>query len=86
MGLVLSVGPSFMRKIFTIALGTAFFASHALAAGAPLAPGKPAGVKRAEDISTTVELVGLAAMAVGIALLIGGNVKDNNTSANGTGS
>jgi hypothetical protein len=75
-----------MRKIFTIALGTAFFAGHALAAGAPLAPGKPAGVKRAEDISTTVELVGLAAMAVGIALLIGGNVKDNNTSASGTGS
>jgi hypothetical protein len=60
-----------MRNLVAAALSLSLFASSALAAGeAPLAPGKPAGVKQAQDtgISTTALLVITGIVAVGVAI------------------
>ena len=61
-----------MRTIITIALSSVLLASAAMAAEtAPLAAGKPAGVKQAQEIGTTTwVLVGIgavAAIAIGVA-------------------
>ena len=61
-----------MRAIITIALSSVLLASAAMAAEtAPLAAGKPAGVKQAQEIGTTTwVLVGIgavAAIAIGVA-------------------
>ena len=61
-----------MRAIIAIALSSTLLASAALAAEtAPLAPGKPAGVKQAQEMgNTTWVLLGLgavAAIAIGVA-------------------
>ncbi len=81
-----------MRNIFAIALSASLFATllsaapalaadpSAPAAEALLAPGKPAGLKQAQsDTRTIIDLAGIAAVTVGIALLIGGNDKSNTT-------
>ena len=61
-----------MRAIIAIALSSALLTSTAIAAErAPLAPGKPAGVKQAQEIGTTGwVLVGIGvvtAIAIGVA-------------------
>ena len=77
-----------MQKICAIAASAALFLTPALAPAwaqepplAPLPPGKPAGIKHAQndDMRTTIELIGLGAAAVGIALLIGGNGLGNSS-------
>ncbi len=74
-----------MRNICAIALSfclssTPLFAAPAQGWVPPLAPGKPAGLKQAQDDSRTlIDLAGIAAVTVGIALLIGGNDKANTT-------
>ncbi|HKU66112.1 MAG TPA: hypothetical protein VJQ06_13750 [Rhizomicrobium sp.] len=43
--------------------------------GAPLAPGKPAGIKQAQDqgVSTPLLVMGAAAVGIGIALAVAGD-------------
>jgi hypothetical protein len=60
-----------MRVFLSAALATALFASSAFAenTAAPLAPGKPAGVKQAQQQDNTlILLVGLGLIAGGIAI------------------
>jgi hypothetical protein len=60
-----------MRAFIAIILSSTLLASAALAEqAAPLAPGKPAGVKQAQVSTTTWALLGIAAVtaiAVGVA-------------------
>ena len=61
-----------MRAIIAIALSSALVTSAALAAEtSPLAPGKPAGVKQAQEIGTTgwvlLGIAGITAIAIGVA-------------------
>jgi len=65
-----------MRAIITIALSSVLLASAAMAAEtAPLTPGKPAGVKQAQEIGTTTwVLVGIGAVtAIAIGVAAGSN-------------
>jgi hypothetical protein len=78
-----------MRLFLSAALATALFASSAFAedAGAPLSPGKPAGVKQAQDQDNTlIILVGVGLIAGGIAILAssGGDHHHNNGSSTTT--
>jgi hypothetical protein len=60
-----------MRNLVAAALSLSLFASSALAAGeATLAPGKPAGVKQAQDtgINTTALIVITGIVAAGVAI------------------
>jgi hypothetical protein len=65
-----------MRTI-AVFLASSLIASSALAATdavAPLAPGKPAGVKQAQTMDNTLLLVmGLGVVAAGVALVASGN-------------
>jgi len=61
-----------MRSFLAIALSSTLLASAAMAADtSPLAPGKPAGVSRAQEVGTTgYVLLGIgvvAAIAIGVA-------------------
>lgn len=67
-----------MRTIGAVLLASSLIASSAFAAAtsatAPLAPGKPAGVKQAQQMDNTLLLVlGLGVVAGGIALVASGN-------------
>jgi hypothetical protein len=66
-----------MRTIGAVLLASSLIASSAFAAtdaSAPLAPGKPAGVKHAQEMDNTLLLVlGLGVVAGGIALVASGN-------------
>jgi hypothetical protein len=72
-----------MRTIGAILLASSLIASSAFAAtdaGAPLAPGKPAGVHEAQRMDNTLLLVvGLGVVAAGIALVASGNGKSTVT-------
>jgi hypothetical protein len=64
-----------MRTIIALAAAT-LLAGQAVAAGtAPLAPGKPAGIKKAQDSDPNLPwyLVGGAAVIAGIAILASDN-------------
>jgi hypothetical protein len=65
-----------MRTFLYAALVTVIFASSALAQGAvnPLAPGKPAGVKEAQNGDTNpIVFVGLGLIAAGILIAASGD-------------
>ena len=65
-----------MRSFLAIALSSTLLASAALAAEtAPLAPGKPAGVKQAQTMNTTTwVLLGIGAVtAIAIGVASGSN-------------
>lgn len=74
-----------MRIIGAALLASSLIVSSALAAtdaSAPLAPGKPAGVKQAQSTDNTLLLVlGLGVVAGGIALVASGN---GHTTVNAT--
>ena len=80
-----------MRTIGAALLASSLIASSAFAASdasAPLAPGKPAGVKQAQIADNTVLLVvGLGVVAAGIALVASGNghaTESSTTTSTGT--
>jgi len=66
-----------MRTIGAVVLASSLIVSSAFAAtdaSAPLAPGKPAGVKQAQSMDNTLLLVlGLGVVAGGVALVATGN-------------
>ncbi len=63
-----------MRTFGAVLLASSLFVSGAFAASAPLAPGKPAGVKQAQSQgSTALPFVGIGIVAGGAALLASGN-------------
>ena len=66
-----------MRIIGATFLASSLIVSSAFAAtdaGAPLTPGKPAGVKQAQSSDNTLLLVvGLGVVAAGVALVASGN-------------
>jgi hypothetical protein len=68
-----------MRTIGAVFLASTLIATSAFAAtdaAAPLAPGKPAGVKQAQERDNTLLLVlGVGVVAAGIALVASGNGK-----------
>jgi hypothetical protein len=72
-----------MRTIGAAILASSLIVSSAFAAtdaSAPLAPGKPAGVKQAQSMDNTLLLVlGLGVVAGGIALVASGNGNSNVT-------
>lgn len=81
-----------MRSFAAIALATSVFASSAFAAGtevrAPLTPGKPATVKKAQMEGNTVMLLaGVAVVGGGIALVAseGNGTPAAVTTTTGTG-
>ena len=79
-----------MRTIGAVLLASSLIASSAFAAtdvSAPLAPGKPAGVKQAQSMDNTLLLVlGLGVVAGGIALVASGNGNTSvSTTTTGTG-
>jgi hypothetical protein len=69
---------AFMRTLVASVLSVTLLASAALAAdnAGPLASGKPAGVKRAQEVSQTALIVITGIVAVGVAIGLG-------TSSNG---
>ena len=78
-----------MRTIGAILLASSLIASSAFGAtdaSAPLAPGEPAGVKKAQIADNTLLLVvGLGVVAAGIALVASGNGKSTvNTTTTST--
>jgi hypothetical protein len=77
-----------MRTIGAVLLASSLVASNAFAAtgtGAPLTPGKPAGVKQAQAMDNTLLLVvGLGVVAAGIALVASGNGKTAETATTTT--
>jgi len=75
-----------MRTIGAVLLASSLIASSAFAdVGAPLAPGKPAGVKQAQATDNTLLLVlGLGVVAGGIALVASGNGKTTGTTTTTT--
>lgn len=74
-----------MRTFGAALLATALVASTAFAA--PLAPGKPAGVKKAQagDTSTVMIVAGVAVVGLGIGLVASGNGSGPATSTTATG-
>jgi hypothetical protein len=65
-----------MRSFAAVVLATSLLASSAFAGvNAPLAPGKPAGVKHAQftDTPTLLVVAGIGIIAAGIALSASGN-------------
>jgi hypothetical protein len=77
-----------MRTIGAVLLATSLITSTAFAAtdaSAPLAPGKPAGVKQAQSMDNTLLLVlGLGVVAGGIALVASGNGHNTTTTTTTT--
>ena len=70
-----------MRAFIAIILSSTLLASAALAEqAAPLAPGKPAGVKQAQVSTTTWTLIGFAAVA---AIAVGVASGSNGSPTNG---
>lgn len=73
-----------MRSLIAIALSSTLLASAAMAADvAPLAPGKPAGVKQAQmEMSTTTWVLlgagAITAIAIGVASSSNGNTLQSN--------
>jgi hypothetical protein len=64
-------GEAFMRNLIAAALSVSLAASSAMADGnrAPLAPGKPAGVKQAQvDTTALLVIIGIAGTIAAIAL------------------
>lgn len=77
-----------MKTFVAAALSLTVVTSGALAETAPLAPGKPAGIRQANMTSETVPiLVGIAAV-VAVAIAVNFGSKDNNqvTPTTGTAS
>lgn len=66
-------------KVASATILSLLIAQHAFAA-APLAPGRPAGVKQAQDrdMTTPLLVMGVAAVGIGIALAVAGG--DDNSS------
>jgi hypothetical protein len=60
-------------SVLTMALAFVFGISGAMAA--PLTPGKPAGVKQAQDrgLNPAIYVAGLGAIGIGIGLAVSGN-------------
>jgi hypothetical protein len=84
-----------MRIGIVAAMTAVLFATNALATdvNAPLAPGKPAGVKQAQEANadnTILYIVGGAAVIAGIAILAssgnGGNTPNNSSTPTSSGS
>jgi hypothetical protein len=77
-----------MRTIGAAILATSLLVSSAFAgtnAAAPLAPGKPAGVQKAQAADNTMLMVlGLGVVAGGIALVASGGGNDNVVTATTT--
>ena len=72
-----------MRTIGAALLATALVATSAFAA--PLAPGKPAGVKKAQAETSTVLIVaGVAVVGLGIGLVASGNNSGPQVSSTAT--
>jgi hypothetical protein len=70
-----------MRVIVATVLATSLFVSSAFAAtdSAPLAPGKPAGVKQADiEAGGVIMWLGIAAVCAGIAVLAAGTQGNSN--------
>jgi hypothetical protein len=70
-----------MRNFYAILTAAALLSGSAMAAGSDtsLAPGKPAGLRTAqEDDNTFVYILGLGVVAAGIALVASDNGHDNN--------
>ena len=75
-----------MRVLIASLLATSLCATSVLAAdaGAPLAPGKPAGVRQAQlEDSTILYIVGAGAVIAGIVLVASNNGSDKSTGSNG---
>jgi hypothetical protein len=71
-----------MRTFIVAALAASLAATTALAA-APLAPGKPAGLKKAQDDSNLpLYVLGAGGAIAGIVILVSGD--DNGTLTTGT--
>jgi hypothetical protein len=71
-----------MKVIYAGVAAIALLAGQALAADtAPLAPGKPAGVKKAqdEDTMTALYIIGGGALVAGIAVLASDDNNNNTT-------
>jgi hypothetical protein len=66
---------------FIAALAAASLLTTSAIAAAPLAPGKPAGLKKAQDAddNTILYIIGIGAVAAGIAILASDS-NDNNGS------
>ena len=74
-----------MRNFCAVALAAALFATNAFAADAPLAPGKPAGLKQAQEADLTfIYIVGAGIAAAGIAIVASGD-SDKSGVTPGTG-
>jgi hypothetical protein len=72
-----------MRLFIAATVAATLFATNLLAAEAvaPLPAGKPAGVQKAQDADNTVWwIVGLGAVAAGIAIVASGNSSTSATS------
>lgn len=69
-----------MKNICAVIVAASLLTTAAMAA-TPLAPGKPAGLRKAQDQddNTVLYIIGIGAVAAGIALLASGS--DNNGSA-----
>jgi hypothetical protein len=67
-----------MKTMYAVIAAASLLATTAMAAP-PLAPGKPAGLRQAQDAddNTVLYIIGIGAVAAGIALLASGNDKDN---------
>jgi hypothetical protein len=76
-----------MRTIFVATLTLALSAPMALADNAPLAPGKPAGVRQAQwdDGSGMFVVAGAALVGIAIALATAGNPSQPNNTNGQTG-
>jgi hypothetical protein len=78
-------GNSVMRKFCVLLSAAALLSGSAFAAdtgSSALAPGKPAGMRAAQDRDNTiVYIVGLGAIAAGVALIASGS-SDNGKSSN----
>ncbi len=78
-----------MRNVTLALAAAAVLVSGSLVAADPLAPGKPAGLHKAQDDSgnTVLYIVGLGAIGAGIAILATNNSSNNGpTSTAGAGS
>jgi len=73
-----------MRLFISAVLATALFASNTMAAetGNSLAPGKPAGVKSAQQVDNTV-VIGLGVALIGAGIAIAAS-SGNNHNVSGT--
>jgi hypothetical protein len=74
-----------MRAFLSAVLVSALFATGALAADGALAPGKPAGVKQAQEQDNTLLYVaGIGLVAAGIAIAASSSNHHNTTTTTST--